>query len=236
MIEIKRVLFSLSCVFFILSTPATAYAFDELMPLIKACADIPYYDRETTDIHELMLDVLYTYPNFRILSDISPIADTSGALKMCDSNYIRTVMNKAFRLSPPTPTPDMLTELGYYYNNGYYYFTGGYSGYFATNVTEITHSVNLDDGSLYILFSNTYTENSRPPRTEDSAMKFAKDDNGYYVTSIDMGLSYSTLNNELTLHTDNSVPLSSVKKYSPAIIGLITIISAVFVFYKTVLF
>ena len=236
MIEIKRILFSLFCIFFILSGRATAYACDELMPIIKACADIPYYDRKTTDINELMLHVLYTYPNFRILSDTSPIADTSGSLKMCNSDYIETIMHKAFRLSPPTPSPDMLTELGYYYNNGYYYFIGGYSGFFATDVKEITHCVNLDDGSLYVLFSNTYTEKSHPPKEEASAMKFEKDDNGYYVASIDMDLSYSTLNSELSIPENQPVLINSVKKYSPAIIGFITLALVILIFYKTVLF
>lgn len=223
--------------FFVLGiSPVFAQDYNDLLPIIRACADIPDYDRDNTDINKLMIGVLYTFQNFETVVSTPSNADTSGSLHMCNGEFIREIMNKIFRLNAPEPSPEKLTQLGYYYSNGIYYYMGGYTAYFATNVNRITNAIPLDDGGVYVIFENTYTENNNEPATEHSAMRFAKDDIGYYVSSIDMGLDYSTLNEQLKTQSPTSPYLDTLNNALPFIIIVITVTVSVIILVKFILF
>lgn len=167
--------------------PLTDDENQELIYLIKSCADLMKYDSENYDIHTLMRHTLYTYRNFTLLSSIPPNHSSSGKIALCSSDFIDDVLYKAFRLQPERPAVNMLTELGYCYNNGYYYSAGGYDTYFATDVEEITDSFKLDDGNILIIFKNSYTEGETPPIPEISSAVAAQDDNGFYLINLNMG-------------------------------------------------
>ena len=159
----------------------------ELISVIKSCADIGEYDSKNYDIDSLTRRILYTYRNFEIITDSAPNAQVSDNLKMCRSDFIKEAMYNALRITAPSPTPDKLTELGYCENNGYYYFYGGYTKYYATDVHEIVKTIPADDGSMYVIFSDTYCESGKDPVFEYSSAHIAKDELGYYILSINMG-------------------------------------------------
>lgn len=160
----------------------------ELLMLIRSCADLMDYDRETSDENELMRHVLYTHKNFRLLTDLPDNAAVSGGgLKLCGSDFIDEVMQKAFRRTPAKPPVNMLTELGYCYNNGFYYYNGGYDTYFSTDSIELVRVLQLSDTAMYVIFSDTYTEGDAEPLFEYSTAAVLRDEQGFYLAELDMG-------------------------------------------------
>ncbi len=213
----------------------TAYAEDsqdpELLQLIKACADIGDYNSETTDENELMLRFLYTYRNFEIITDKEPFITQSDNIKMCRTDFVKDAVYKAFRIDAPTPSPAHLTKLGYCENNGYYYFTGGYSEYFATDVKNIEKIIPFDDGTFYVIFSDYYQEGKTAPHLEYSSMQLGQDKDGYYVIAIDMDDNFVKLNSLLQPESETSI-LDNFLKYLPAVIIVISLCASAFVFYR----
>ncbi len=158
-----------------------------IQKLISACADIYEYDSEATDSDTLMRKVLYTHKNFEKLTDV-PLdsSEKNQALKLCSGEYISSVIYNAFRKEAPRPAVNMLTELGYCYNNGFYYYTGGYSSSFKTEVHDIIKIYSPVKNSFYVVFSDTYTEDDTSV-LEYSLATLQKDRYGYYITSLKMG-------------------------------------------------
>ncbi len=203
----------------------------ELLRLIKACADIGDYNSETTDKNELMLRFLYTYRNFEIITDTEPFPTQSDNLKMCRTDFVKDAVYNAFRIDAPAPSPEMLTELGYCENNGYYYFKGGYSEYFATDVREIQKIIPLDDGTLYVIFSNYYQEGENPRRLEYSSMQIGRDNDGYFVIAIDMDDDFRKLNTLLNPKPETR-SFDNLLKYLPFGIIILSLGTASVVFYR----
>ena len=201
---------------------ATDNDYEKMLPVIKSCADIGSYDSKSYDRDELMLRFLYTCENFKILTDTPMITSKSGNINMCNTAFVKDAVYKAFRIDAPTPPPDKLTTLGYCENNGYYYFTGGYSEYFATDVKDILKVTPLDDGSVYVVFSNTYQSGNSSPQTEYNAIRLGYDSTGYYALSLDMGGNLT----ETDKHTapENHSPVKDyISRYLPLFVALFTL-------------
>lgn len=206
--------------------------YNELLYLIKASADIMEYKSDNFNIDVLMRHVLYTHQNFTLLSSIQPTIKKSGDIMMCSSEFIDDVLYKAFRLNAEKPPVNMLTELNYCYNNGFYYYVGGYDTYFATDVKEITDVFKLPDNTLLIIFNNTYTEGSNPPIPEYSYATAEYDSNGYYITELSMGGNlpdFKTIHSEA--QNDNGIFNEDLKQYLPLIISIIVLALVGIIFY-----
>lgn len=160
---------------------------EELMNLIKSCADIMDYDSNDYDLDTLTRHVLYTRENFRLLTDLSPMYSKGGNINMCSTEFIDDVMYKAFRLKPERPPVNMLTHLGYCVNGNSYNYTGGYNVYFATDIKNIIRTVKGEDNNIFIVFSDTYTEGDKKPIFEYSTALAKRDSNGFYITQLHMG-------------------------------------------------
>ena len=201
----------------------------ELLPLIKACADIGSFDSRDYDIDELMMRFFYSYQNFKILSPVPPYAVSSGTVTMCNSDFVYDALYRAFRINPPTPKPHMLTELGYCEDNGFYSFYGGYDEYFSTDVREIVKIIPQPDGTEYVVFSNYYTQGENPPVFEYSSMTVQRDDKGYYVTAIKMNDDFSALQPNFEQSRENGThPFS---EHLPEVVILLTALSVCIVIY-----
>lgn len=201
----------------------------KLMSLIKACVDIGEYDRENFDENDLMRRVLYTYRNFQIITDVEPYPTQTDDLKMCRTDFVKDVLHRAFRLDAPAPPPDKLTELGYCQNDGYYYFSGGYTEYFATDVKDIYKIIQLQDGTLYVIFTDYYFEGNNDKKLEYSSMRIGHDADGYYVLSINMNNDFKDL--KPLMNPEQGSNNHQLAKYIPAIVTGITIILACIVFF-----
>lgn len=165
----------------------------EILTLIKACADIAYYDAQSTDINELMKKVLFSYRNFMLLTDKAPELSQQGNSSMISGDYVEDIMHKAFRIKAPQPEYSQLTVLRYCHYRGRYYFLGGYRNYFATDVKNILAIFLTNDNDLYVVFRNTYTEGSAPPSEEYSTAVVSYDNDGYYLKALHMDTDFSDL-------------------------------------------
>lgn len=203
----------------------------ELLRLIKACADIGDYNRETTDENELILRFLYTYRNFEIITDKEPFITYSDNIKMCRTDFVKDAVYRAFRIDAPTPSPQQLTTLGFCENNGYYYFTGGYSEYFATDVNAIEKIIPLDDGTFYVIFSDYYQESANPSQLEYSSMQIGRDKDGYYIIAIDMNDDFTKISSLLQPKSETR-HLHYLLKYLPVVIIFISLVVSGFVFHR----
>ena len=195
----------------------------ELLTLIKCCADIQDYDRDSYDPDELMRGVLYTHRNFILLSRFSTEEGTiNNGLRMCSERFIRDAMDKAFRLPVTKSSATELMNNGYYINNGYCYYFGGYSRYFATDVHDIVNTFYTPDNSLYIIFSDSYTEDGKTV-DEYSTATAQRDDRGWYLTSIHMNSDFSDMP-DFSASEPKPEPIirNSIRRKLPAITALLS--------------
>lgn len=206
----------------------------EILYLLKACADIYTFNSADYDLDNLTLSVLYTHRNFQLISDINPQSTENTLLKMCNEQFIAQAMHKAFRITPPKPALNMLTQTGYCYNNGLYYYTGGYNGYFATDVKEIIKTYAIKDNSVYVIFKNAYTDSNTPVSIEYSSATVKKDSEGYYLSSLQMG---RLIDNPQELISPDTLEASSgiYIKYIPILVILIAIAITGIVIYLYIL-
>lgn len=196
---------------------------DELLLLIKCCADIKDYDRNNYDMDKLMRNVLYTHRNFIPVSSFQPDEKTiNSGLKMCSEKFISDSMYKAFRLEAKHPDENELTAIGYCAANGYYYYYGGYTRYFATDVHSIANTFYTPEGSLYIIFSNSYY-NGISLTDEYSTATARHDSDGWYLTSIHMNSDFTDMPEHLSTVNELSTNDTGMRRYFPALIILITV-------------
>ncbi len=175
------------------SLPLTSVELDsndkeEILNLLRACADIAEYDSRSYDIDELTRRVLYTHRNFTALTSLSAkSSEANPDLKFCSYDFIADAMRRAFRIEPKKPPVNMISELKYCFNNGNLYYTGGYSGYFLTTVGDIIRSYETGENTLYIIFSDTFTDAEHTPFPEYSTAEITRDPDGFYISSLRMG-------------------------------------------------
>jgi hypothetical protein len=115
------------------------------------------------DYDKLFKYVLYTHKNFQILTDIP--ADTGNSsnlgynnVKLVNSDYIDYIMTRVFRITPEKPPVNELLERGFCYNDGYYYYIGGFGVYFATKIVDIKGVYDIGGGVTFVIFSDIYYE------------------------------------------------------------------------------
>ncbi|MGN0164205.1 MAG: hypothetical protein ACI4EA_11600 [Candidatus Ornithomonoglobus sp.] len=204
---------------------------EQLLLLLKACADITEYDSNSYNENELMLRMLYTYKNFTVLSDIEPRSGGTSDKKLLNSAFADDAMYKAFRIKPEHPGVGQLTELGYCYSGGYYYYTGGYSGYFATDVKEINSISKISDSALYIVFTDTFTDPNTPLVTEQSTAVVARDSDGFYLKELHMGSNPGPSASAAAAPAVSSAAHNTLKRVLPVIILLLAFAAACVVFY-----
>lgn len=235
---IKRIIFMILMLISLSTDTYAQSACDKLLPIIKACADIGEYDMTATDTPDLVRRVLYTCENFEILSDQPSKYDTAGNLSMCNAEFIDDVLYDVFRIDEIDAAPENLTEYGFFKSNGYYYYSSvGYTNSFATDVKEIIKVINLDDGSKYVLFSNTRQDGESPQCSKISAVRFSYDDLGCYVSAIDTDaeLSYLDKLESIDERPLNPPILERIKSYLPVAVIVLCFISSVMVFFYFIL-
>ena len=163
----------------------------EITKILTACADVMRFNIRNYDYDKLFKYVLYTHKNFQILTDIP--ADTGNSsnlgynnVKLVNSDYIDYIMTRIFRISPEKPPVNELLERGFCYNDGYYYYNGGFGVYFATEIADIKGVYDIGGGVTFVVFSDIYYEgNTRTP--EYSFAILQNTENGYSLLRLGMG-------------------------------------------------
>lgn len=160
---------------------------------LTACADIMSFDIRDYDYDRLFRYILYTHENFRILTDIDPKSGESSTLgynnvSLVSSEFIDYIMENIFRITPEKPPVNNLLSRSFCYNDGYYFYTGGFEVYFATEILNLTAAYDLGGGTLFVIFSDIYREDdSETP--EYSFAVLQKSSGGYSVLRLGMGES-----------------------------------------------
>lgn len=163
----------------------------EITKTLTACADVMRFNIRNYDYDKLFKYVLYTHKNFQILTDIP--ADTGNRsnlgynnVKLVNSDYIDYIMTRIFRITPEKPPVNELLERGFCYNDGYYYYIGGFGIYFATEIVDIKGVYDIGGGVTFVIFSDIYYEgNTRTP--EYSFAILQNTENGYSLMRLGMG-------------------------------------------------
>ena len=163
----------------------------EITKILTACADVMRFNIRNYNYDKLFKYVLYTHKNFQILTDIP--ADTGNSsnlgynnVKLVNSDYIDYIMTRVFRITPEKPPVNELLERGFCYNDGYYYYIGGFGVYFATKIVDIKGIYDIGGGVTFVIFSDIYYEgNTRTP--EYSFAILQNTENGYSLMRLGMG-------------------------------------------------
>ena len=163
----------------------------EITKILTACADVMLFNIRNYDYDKLFKYVLYTHKNFQILTDIP--ADTGNSsnlgynnVKLVNSDYIDYIMTRVFRITPEKPPVNELLERGFCYNDGYYYYIGGFGVYFATKIVDIKGVYDIGGSVTFVIFSDIYYESdTRTP--EYSFAILQNTENGYSLMRLGMG-------------------------------------------------
>lgn len=163
----------------------------EITKTLTACADVMRFNIRNYDYDKLFKYVLYTHKNFQILTDIP--ADTGNSsnlgynnVKLVNSDYIDYIMTRVFRITPEKPPVNELLECGFCYNDGYYYYIGGFGVYFATKIVDIKGVYDIGGSVTFVIFSDIYYESdTRTP--EYSFAILQNTENGYSLMRLGMG-------------------------------------------------
>lgn len=163
----------------------------EITKTLTACADVMRFNIRNYNYDKLFKYVLYTHKNFQILTDIP--ADTGNSsnlgynnVKLVNSDYIDYIMTRIFRITPEKPPVNELLERGFCYNDGYYYYNGGFGVYFATEIADIKGVYDIGGGVTFVVFSDIYYEgNTTTP--EYSFAILQNTENGYSLLRLGMG-------------------------------------------------
>ena len=168
----------------------------EITKTLTACADVMRFNIRNYDYDKLFKYVLYTHKNFQILTDIP--ADTGNSsnlgynnVTLVNSDYIDYIMTRVFRITPEKPPVNELLERGFCYNDGYYYYIGGFGIYFATEIVDIKGVYDIGGGVTFVIFSDIYYEgDTRTP--EYSFAILQNTENGYSLMRLGMGENLPT--------------------------------------------
>lgn len=163
----------------------------EITKTLTACADVMRFNIRNYNYDKLFKYVLYTHKNFQILTDIP--ADTGNSsnlgynnVKLVNSDYIDYIMTRVFRITPEKTPVNELLERGFCYNDGYYYYIGGFGIYFATEIVDIKGVYDIGGGVTFVIFSDIYYEgDTRTP--EYSFAILQNTENGYSLMRLGMG-------------------------------------------------
>ncbi len=163
----------------------------EITKTLTACADVMRFNIRNYNYDKLFKYVLYTHKNFQILTDIR--ADTGNSsnlgynnVKLVNSDYIDYIMTRVFRITPEKTPVNELLERGFCYNDGYYYYIGGFGIYFATEIVDIKGVYDIGGGVTFVIFSDIYYEgDTRTP--EYSFAILQNTENGYSLMRLGMG-------------------------------------------------
>lgn len=177
----------------------------QIKSTLAACADIMSFDIKDYNYDLLFKYILYTHKNFQILTDISPDSENSSPIgynnvSLVRSDFIDYVMENVFRITPEKPPVNTLISRGFCYNDGYYYYTGGFDVFFSTQILDLIGVYDIGGGVTFVIFSDIYRENDIET-PEYSFAVLQNVNNSYSVLRLGMG--------------ENLPSDEDIKKYSP---------------------
>lgn len=189
---------------------------DKIHDLLTACADVMEFDAKKPDFDSLMIYILHSHNNFRLLTDIEPNAvETSpqsgrGSISLVGGEFIDYIVKNIFDLEPEHPAVSALSSRGFCYYDGYYYYSNRFF-YYSTDNLKIKAVYDIGGGVYYIVFTDIYTENDVSGFEYSYAVIRSGGAFGYQILRIGMGLEPLSEDEVLTYAPANSEPAATPK-------------------------
>ena len=165
---------------------------DEIMILLESVSEVVEFDVENIDFIRLLKNILYTSFKYeRIIGrddDYKENSQEAGFenIQSVDGSYIDEILTKIFKTKPQHISVNNLIENGVCYTNGRYFFTGGYTKEFYTEILELSRVYNLGGGRYYVIFLDKYIEDGNEI-TEYSYSVLEKSEDIYSLIRLSMG-------------------------------------------------
>ncbi len=134
--------------------------------IISSCADVVKFDRKNYDLIKLLKNILYTYPNYQNQTSITPdyqentIETGYENIHSLNGEYVDFILKDIYGAVPEHMSVNNLINTGVCYTNGKYYYTGGYTKDFKTQITDIGAIYDLGYNKYYVVFKDEYTEDN----------------------------------------------------------------------------
>lgn len=201
------------------NTVLTEYPFEDILgalaeteitsikTTLSACADLMTFDINNYDYDTIFKYVLFSHQNFKVLTDIDPMTGSSSSLgynnvSLVNSAFIDYVMENVLRITPEKPPATNLLTRGFCYSDGYYYYNVSFDVFFSTSVNELIRVYDLGKGTIFVIFSDVYTEGD------------TKTDEYSFAILSNNGINYSLLRLGMG---ENLPSVDEVNKYVPAV-------------------
>lgn len=177
---------------------------------LNAVRDVVRFERKKGDFAELLKNILYTYENYANFSDIAPEYQANSPetgfenIQSVNGEYIDFILNNIFGTEPQHMSVNNLIDKGVCYTNGKYFFTGGYTKDFQTEIKDIRSIYDLGKKRYYVVFYDEYTEGNHT--VPEYSYAILDGGNIFSVQKLEMGA---------TLLEDNEIAqFSQVRKSS----------------------
>lgn len=176
-------------------TALAEYPFENILPsldeteitaiktTLSACADLMSFDINNYDYDTIFKYVLFTHQNFKILTDLDPMTGSSSSLgynnvSLVSSEFIDYVMNNVLHVAPEKPPVNNLLTRGFCYSGDYYYYNVSFDVFFSTALKDLIAVYVLDGGTIFVVFSDTYTEGDT--KTDEYSFAVLNNTDGHY--------------------------------------------------------
>lgn len=125
------------------------------------------------------------------------------------------------------PPPASFATLGYYCNNGYYYFSLPEKSEKHTEFNNVLDFIPLPNGHIYAVFTTIESEN--PKTLEYNGIEFSQSETGLPIVKVDKNINLDDISSQFT---KNSVfTVENAAKYIPPIVLLTAAILICIVIY-----
>lgn len=138
---------------------------NKMYDVLNCVGDVIEFDSKNVDLIRLLKNVLYTshkYENIVGLKrDYKKNSQEAGLeeIQSVNGEYIDYILIRIFGVEPEHLSVNNLIENDVCYTNGRYFFRGGYTDEFNTEIERIDSVYDLGGGRYYLIFFDEYTQN-----------------------------------------------------------------------------
>jgi len=165
---------------------------DEIVMLLDSVSEVVEFDVENVDFVRLLKNILYTSQKYeRIMGKDDDYKENSQEagfedIQSVDGSYIDQILIRIFKTEPQHISVNNLIENGVCYTNGRYFFVGGYTKDFNTEILELSEVYNLGGGRYYVIFCDKYMEEGEEI-VEYSYAVIERNEDMYSLVRLSMG-------------------------------------------------
>lgn len=164
----------------------------KMRDVLSCVSDVTEFNKENVDFIRLLKNVLYTSRKYESIvgykRDYKKNSQEAGLeeIQSVSGEYIDDILIRIFGIEPEHLSVNNLIENDVCYTNGRYFFRGGYTDEFNTQIERIDSVYDLGGGRYYIIFFDEYTQNGYA-FSEYSYAVLDENDDTYTVVRLSVG-------------------------------------------------